>query len=67
MTKIYLVRHAQAEGNLYRRAHGMMAKLRYPQGHAQIAGAAAPLCRHPGGCRVFQSAAAHPDHGGGHL
>ncbi|MCM1149955.1 MAG: histidine phosphatase family protein, partial [Butyricicoccus sp.] len=22
MTKIYLIRHAEAEGNIYRRAHG---------------------------------------------
>ena len=63
MTKIYLVRHAQAEGNLYRRAHGMYDSCVTPQGYAQIAA----FCRHPGGCRVFQSAAAHPDHGGGHL
>ena len=36
MTKIYLVRHAQAEGNLYRRAHGMYDSLVTPQGYAQI-------------------------------
>ena len=37
MTKIYLVRHAQAEGNLYRRAHGMYDSCVTPQGYAQIA------------------------------
>ena len=36
MTKIYLVRHAQAEGNLYRRAHGMYDSLVTLQGYAQI-------------------------------
>ena len=36
MTRIYLVRHAQAEGNLYRRAHGMYDSLITPQGYAQI-------------------------------
>ena len=37
MTKIYLVRHAQAEGNLYRRIHGMYDSCVTPQGYAQIA------------------------------
>ncbi len=36
MTRIYLVRHAQAEGNLYRRAHGSYDSLITPQGYAQI-------------------------------
>lgn len=36
MTRIYLVRHAQAEGNLYRRAHGSYDSLVTPQGYAQI-------------------------------
>ena len=36
MTRIYLVRHAQAEGNLYRRAHGAYNSLITPQGYAQI-------------------------------
>ncbi len=36
MTRIYLVRHAQAEGNLYRRAHGRYDSLVTPQGYAQI-------------------------------
>ncbi len=37
MTRIYLVRHAQAEGNLYRRAHGRYNGLITPQGYEQIA------------------------------
>lgn len=36
MTRIYLVRHAQAEGNLYRRAHGSYDSLVTPLGYAQI-------------------------------
>ena len=36
MTRIYLVRHAQAEGNLYRRAQGAYDSLVTPQGYAQI-------------------------------
>lgn len=36
MTRIYLVRHAQAEGNFYRRAHGMYDSLVTPQGYRQI-------------------------------
>ena len=36
MTRIYLVRHAQAEGNLYRRAHGSYDSLVTPQVYAQI-------------------------------
>lgn len=35
-TQIYLVRHAQAEGNFYRRAHGSYDSLITPQGYAQI-------------------------------
>lgn len=37
MTQIYLIRHAQAEGNLYRRAHGSYDSLITPQGYRQIA------------------------------
>lgn len=36
MTRIYLVRHAQSEGNLYRRAHGRYNSLITPQGYAQL-------------------------------
>lgn len=36
-TQIYLVRHAQAEGNFYRRAHGSYDSLITPLGYAQIA------------------------------
>lgn len=67
MTKIYLVRHAQAEGNLYRRAHGMYDSCVTRRGtcaDCRRCGAALPTTRWS---RVFQSAAAHPDHGGGHL
>lgn len=36
MTKIYLIRHAEAEGNLYRRIHGRYDSLVTPRGMAQI-------------------------------
>ena len=36
MTNIYLVRHAEAEGNMYRRAHGQMNGLIIGRGFAQI-------------------------------
>ena len=37
MTRIYLVRHAQSEGNLYRRAHGMYNSKITPRGYDQLA------------------------------
>lgn len=37
MTKIYLVRHAEAEGNVYRRIHGQYDSCVTPNGLAQIA------------------------------
>lgn len=37
MTKIYLIRHAEAEGNLYRRIHGHYDGGITPKGHRQIA------------------------------
>lgn len=36
MTTIYLIRHAEAEGNLYRRAHGQYNSLITENGHRQI-------------------------------
>ena len=36
MTKIYIVRHAEAEGNLYRRIHGHYDSLVTPRGMEQI-------------------------------
>jgi probable phosphoglycerate mutase len=36
MTKIYLIRHAEAEGNLYRRIHGQYDSLITPNGMRQI-------------------------------
>ena len=36
MTKIYLIRHAEAEGNLYRRIHGQYDSLITPRGYRQI-------------------------------
>ena len=36
MTKIYIVRHAEAEGNLYRRIHGQYDSLVTPRGMEQI-------------------------------
>ncbi len=36
MTTIYLVRHAEAEGNLYRRIHGWYDSLITENGFAQI-------------------------------
>ena len=37
MTRIYLIRHAEAEGNLYRIAHGQYDSLITPRGYRQIA------------------------------
>ena len=37
MTRIYLVRHAEAEGNLYRIAHGHYNGLITARGYKQIA------------------------------
>jgi len=37
LTKIYLIRHAEAEGNIYRRAHGHYNGLVTPKGYKQIA------------------------------
>ena len=36
MTRIYLIRHAEAEGNLYRRIHGQYDSLVTPNGYRQI-------------------------------
>lgn len=36
MTTVYLIRHAQAEGNLYRRCHGWYNGLITPKGYLQI-------------------------------
>ncbi len=36
MTRIYLIRHAEAEGNLYRIAHGQYDSLITPRGYRQI-------------------------------
>ena len=36
MTKVYLIRHAEAEGNLYRRIHGQYDSLITPNGRKQI-------------------------------
>ena len=37
MTTIYLIRHAEAEGNLYRRVHGWYDSLITDNGYRQIA------------------------------
>ena len=37
MTTIYLIRHAEAEGNLYRRVHGWYDSLITENGYRQIA------------------------------
>ena len=37
MTTIYLIRHAEAEGNLYRRIHGWYDALITPNGYRQMA------------------------------
>ncbi len=36
MTTVYLIRHAEAEGNVYRRCHGQYDSLLTPQGYAQL-------------------------------
>ena len=37
MTRIFLIRHAEAEGNLYRRVHGWYDSLITDNGYRQIA------------------------------
>lgn len=37
MTEIYLIRHAEAEGNVFRRIHGIYDSLLTPRGHRQVA------------------------------
>lgn len=37
MTRIYIIRHAEAEGNLFRRIHGQYDTTITPRGHRQIA------------------------------
>lgn len=37
MTRIYLIRHGEAEGNIFRRFHGQYDSLLTPRGHAQVA------------------------------
>ena len=37
MTTIYLIRHAEADGNLYRRAHGWYDSVITDRGYRQIA------------------------------
>ena len=37
MTRLYLVRHCEAEGNIYRRVHGITDSLVTPKGRRQIA------------------------------
>ena len=37
MTRMYIIRHAEAEGNLYRRIHGQYNSLVTPLGYRQIA------------------------------
>ena len=41
MTTIYIIRHAEAEGNLYRRIHGWYNSLITENGYRQIAALAA--------------------------
>lgn len=41
ITTVYLIRHGEAEGNLYRRIHGQYDSLITPDGHRQIAALAA--------------------------
>lgn len=36
MTEIYLIRHAEAEGNIFRRLHGQYDSLLTPRGHRQV-------------------------------
>ena len=36
MTEIYLIRHGEAEGNVFRRLHGQYDALLTPRGHRQV-------------------------------
>ena len=40
MTEIYLIRHGEAEGNVFRRFHGQYNALLTPRGHLQVAAVA---------------------------
>ena len=53
MTTIYLIRHAEAEGNLYRIAQGQDNSILTDLGWQQIR-AGAPLCGNSRGCGVRQ-------------
>ena len=44
MTTIYLIRHAEADGNLYRRAHGWYDSVITDRGYRQIAALAKRFC-----------------------
>ena len=46
MTTIYLIRHAEADGNLYRRAHGWYDSVITDRGYRQIAALASALPQH---------------------
>lgn len=47
MTKIYLIRHAEAEGNLYRRVHGWYNSLITDNGYRQIAALRGRFAKEP--------------------
>ena len=56
MTTIYIIRHAEAEGNLYRRFHGWYNSLITENGYRQIAALAARFRDVPIGAKTCPSA-----------
>ena len=67
MTTIYLIRHAEAEGNLYRRAHGWYNSIITDRGYRQIAALGEALCRHKIRRRLLKRPLPHDDYGACHL
>ena len=58
MTTIYLIRHAEADGNLYRRAHGWYDSVITDRGYRQIAA----LANDDGAFRLQNARPAARDH-----
>ena len=67
MTTIYLIRHAEAEGNLYRRAHGWYNSTITDRGYHQIAALAKRFADTKFDAVYFKRPFPHDDHGAFHL
>ena len=67
MTTIYLIRHAEAEGNLYRIAQGQANSILTDRGWQQVRALSPPVRGHPRGRGVCQRPLPHLCHGQRHL